>query len=175
MPPTLLLRTTYARGEEADGVFDAEQKAFLETGCALIVGTALPDGLPHAARGWGLSVLPSPGQVRLLLALGDSTTVERVAAGARIAVTATSVRTLRSLQLKGTARSVEPATTEDRARADRYCDDFFTDIAETDGVDRAITERIVPASYLACTIVVDQLFDQTPGPGAGARLHSAAS
>ena len=36
----------------------SEITAFLEGGCALIVATAGEDGLPHAARGWGLAVMP---------------------------------------------------------------------------------------------------------------------
>ena len=29
---------------------------------------------------------------------------------------------------------------------------------------------MTPVGYVACTVAVEQLFDQTPGPGAGARL-----
>jgi hypothetical protein len=154
-------------------VFDPEQTTFLESGCSLILGTVQPDGEPHAGRGWGLTVLSNPRHVRLLLDVEDSTTVERAAAGGAIAITAASVRTLRSLQLKGRVSSVEPASPEDVARAARYCEAFFTDIAETDGFGRTVTERIVPIGYTACTVVVDDLFDQTPGPGAGAQLSGS--
>ena len=68
-------------------MFDAEQTTFLESGCSLILGTVLPDGEPHAGRGWGLTVLPVAGQVRLLLDAEDSATVARAAAGGAIAIT----------------------------------------------------------------------------------------
>jgi hypothetical protein len=32
-------------------------------------------------------------------------------------------------------------------------------------------DRLVPVDLLACTVEVDELYDQTPGPGAGARLE----
>ena len=151
-------------------MFDAEQTAFLESGCSLILGTVLPDGEPHAGRGWGLTLLPASGQVRLLLDAEDSATVARAAAGGMIAITAANVPTLRSMQLKGRVLSVEPASPEDVARAIRYYDDFFTDIANSDGVGRELTERLVPVGYMASTVAVDHVFDQTPGPGAGAQL-----
>jgi hypothetical protein len=156
-------------------VFDPERATFLESGCSLILGTVLPDGEPHAGRGWGLTLLSPPGSVRLLLDVEDTVTIDRAAEGGAIAITAASVRTLRSLQLKGRVLAVEPGSAEDAARAGRYCDEFFTDIEETDGFDRAIMELLVPTGYTACTVTVDDLFDQTPGPGAGARLPGSAS
>ena len=98
-------------------MLEPETAAFLETGCALIVGTVATDGEPLAARGWGLTVLdPSRVTVRLLLDVADITTIEHLAAGGAVAVTSADVRTLRSVQMKGRARGVEIATGEDAAR-----------------------------------------------------------
>jgi hypothetical protein len=155
-------------------VFDEDRTTFLESGCALILGTVLPDGGPHAGRGWGLTVLDD-GQVRLLLDAEDVAMVDQAAAGGAIAITGASVRTLRSIQLKGSAVSVEAASVEDAARACRYCDAFFGDIVDTDGIDRALVERMMPLGYVACTVAIEHLFDQTPGPGAGARLPAPTS
>ena len=156
-------------------MFDDDRKTFLESGCSLILGTVLPDGEPHAGRGWGLTVLPDPARVRLLLDVEDTTTNDCAAGGGAVAITAASVRTLRSLQLKGRVLSVETASLDDAARAARYCEAFFSDIEETDGFGREITQRLVPIGYLACTVEVDDLFDQTPGPAAGARLTGSPS
>jgi hypothetical protein len=151
-------------------VFDEEQTVFLEGGCALILATVLADGEPHAGRGWGLTVLPEPGQVRLLLDAEDLAMVDQAAGRGAIAITGASVRTLQAVQLKGRAGAVEEASDDDIARAARYCDAFFGDIVDTDGIDRTVVERMTPIGFVACTVAVDQLFDQTPGPGAGARL-----
>jgi hypothetical protein len=148
---------------------DEPTRAFLEAGSALIIGTVDAGGQPHAGRGWGLDVVAGM-QMRLLLDASDAGTLAHAAAGGAIAVTAADVRTLRSVQLKGHAVGVEDATDEDRARSERYCEAFFTDILETDGTPRALTARMVPPDVVACTIEVDELYDQTPGPGAGAPL-----
>ena len=156
-------------------MFDPQTTAFLETGCALIVGTVSPSGEPHAGRAWGLTVVedgPTP-QVRLLLDAEDLVTIDHVADGGAIAVTAASVRTLSSIQLKGHARASEDATPADEARAARYIEAFFGDIMDTDGTSPSLLQRFVPTGYLACTVEVLERFDQTPGPGAGARVGGA--
>ncbi len=145
-----------------------ETVAFLESGCSLIVGSVSADGLPHASRGWGLDVLdPRRLQFRLLLDADDTVALANLAAGGALAVTGASVRTLYSMQLKGRAERITPATIKDVDRAARFIDEFFTDIQETDGDPRERLERIVPVGYVACTFAADEIYDQTPGPGAG--------
>jgi hypothetical protein len=166
-----MLRTRYSATQRAGVVFEPATTEFLESGCALIVGTVAADGEPHASRGWGLDVLgDDPPLVRLVLDAGDAVAVEHAAARGQIAVTAASVRTLRSTQLKGTSLGLEASTPELTERADRYIEQFFTDIGETDGTARDVLERLRPAGYVACTIQVEDRFDQTPGPGAGAPI-----
>jgi hypothetical protein len=157
-------------------VFDEETRAFLESGCALIVATVDDDGEPHAGRLWGLDVLADgPGTVvRVLLDVDDLTTIDHAAARARIAVTATSVRTFHSMQLKGVARHLEAATEADDLRAHRYMDAFFLDIQETDGTPAELLERFEPRGFVACEVEVHDCFDQTPGPAAGARIEQPA-
>ena len=146
-----------------------ETTAFLESGCALIVAVVDAGLRPRANRGWGLDVI-GDGVVRILLDADDETTLAYLAERDAIAITGTSVVTLQSVQLKGHALSVEPADDDDRARADRYRDAFFTDVVVTDGFDRAMLERLVPGDYVACTVAVDAAFDQTPGPQAGSAM-----
>ena len=43
-----------------------------------------------------------------------------------------------------------------------------------DGDAFAHMQRLVPTDYVACTIDIDELFDQTPGPAAGRRLEEHA-
>lgn len=148
-----------------------ETAAHLESGCSLIVGTVGPDGEPHATRSWGLRVLPDePSRVRVLLDASDAPILEDLARSGAIAVTGTDVPTLRSVQLKGHAISFEPATDADQDRALQFCDQLITAINATDGTPRHLIERLVPRRYIACVIAVDTLFDQTPGPRAGAPL-----
>lgn len=75
-----------------------------------------------------------------------------------------------SKQIKGAALGLEAATDDDRACAARFTETFIVAVMETDGAPRHLLERLVPADHVACTIAIDELFDQTPGPGAGAAL-----
>ena len=155
-------------------MFEPETREFLESGCALIVGTVGADGEPHASRGWGLDVVgDDPPTVRLLLDADDLVAVEHAAAGGRMAVTAACVRTLRSTQLKGTSLGVEAPASDDEARAQRYVDQFFADIRDTDGTPTELLQRFAPAGYVACTLEIAERFDQTPGPSAGAPIGGA--
>ena len=145
-------------------------QALLEGGCALIVGTVGPDGAPHASRGWAADVT-APDAVRVVLDGDDPILAAHLAGGARLAVTATDVPTLRSAQLKGRADEVAPVVDEvDLARIRRYCDAFARDILATDGTPTALVARLTPAHFVACRLAVEEVFDQTPGPAAGAPL-----
>jgi hypothetical protein len=154
---------------DSDG-FDAPTEAFLGTGCALIVGTVAADGAPHAGRAWGCEVVDHGPVIRLILDAGDTATVANLAQGGAVAVNATDVRTFRSIQLKGCADGVTAAADADHQRADRYCEDFFGDIHDTDGTDRSLVERMRPRDFVVAEITVGEAFDQTPGPNAGAPL-----
>lgn len=153
-------------------LFDTE-KDFVEGGCALIVGTVSRDGAPYASRGWGLQIQPGDRRpVRLLLNIDDPVThanLSRVGdGGGAIAITGADVPTLQSFQVKGRVTCVEPARESDLVHAERYINHFFHDIVITDGTPRALVERMRPAGFMAYTVEVDETFDQTPGPAAGA-------
>jgi len=88
-----------------------DARALLEGGTALIVGFTKPDGRPHATRAWGCDVDPSGGGAWVLLRtvdaaamdlhVGDEPTIP-------IAFTAADVRTLASVQVKGTLEQLAP-------------------------------------------------------------------
>jgi hypothetical protein len=155
-------------------VLDADLITFLESGCSTIVGLLTPSGEPFATRGWGTVVVdPERPTVRLLVGVAAVASVGRRAGDGSsfaIAVTGADVRTLRSVQLKGTAHSLEDVTDDDLACTARFCDAMFDAIADVDGIRRELMERLAPADLVACTVDVDEMYDQTPGPGAGAPL-----
>lgn len=151
-----------------NGVIDEALQAFLERGRAMIVGTAAADGTPHAQRAWGCSVV-GPTTVRILLDAADPVLRQHLADTGRIAVTSADVRTLRSVQLKGRILALhDEPDAEDLRRSDAQNGELFTDIEETDHYPRVLTERMVPPSYVAAEVEVEELYDQTPGPSAGA-------
>lgn len=160
------------RGEAGqEAVITGQAAALLHSKYALIVAIVGDEQVPYATRGWGLTVLSDQaGQVRLVLSADDRRLFSSAAGGRAIAITAADPRTLQAVQFKGRAGVVEPATGQDRAEVARYCDAFFEVVAEVDGTDRRLLERLVPEHFIACPVVIEELYDQTPGPGAGAAL-----
>ena len=95
-------------------MLDTDVVELLESGCSLIVGTVDEHARPEATRGWGLEVLAGGASLRVLVSSGSEVAVANLARGGRVAVTATAIATLRSIQVKGHAGAVEPATAADR-------------------------------------------------------------
>jgi hypothetical protein len=129
------------------------------------------DGEPYATRGWGIDVLsPDATSLRVLLYANDERALALLAPGRRIAITAGDVRTLASVQLKGVVERVEDGTSTHLERANRYCDDFFRDIEDIDGTRPELAERLRPNGVVPIVVRIDERYDQTPGPGAGAEM-----
>ena len=157
-------------------MFDEAMRAHLHSGCALLVGSVSPDGRPHASRGHGITVLDdAPPRVRLLLASNDLRSQENLRATGAIAITTADVSSLHSLQLKGRVDLVEPATPRDIAKAQQYMDDFVGDIMRNDGYARDDIEAWLPSAFVACEVMVREIFDQTPGPSAGGALRERSA
>lgn len=157
-------------------MLDAAMADFFGGGVSLIVATVAADGAPIATRGWGLTPL-SPRRARLLVAADDAMAFAPADAtqrdGVAVAITAADVRSYRAVQLKGRSVAVEPATDDDRATAAASLDRFAIAVAETDRTPRHLVDRLVPGAFVACTIEVETMYDQTPGPGAGAPVTVA--
>lgn len=154
-------------------------RELLEGGSALIIGLTRSDGAPYATRGWGLDVDESEAGARVLIRAVDLAPLGFQAGdapGVPIAVTAADVRTLSSVQVKGTLRELTPSLEADAERKDRYCDGFIEAIVDIDGIALEVAERWRPSDVLVrCWITFDELFTQTPGPSAGASVVRADS
>jgi hypothetical protein len=156
-------------------VLSPETTAFVEGGAALIVGTVSADGVPTATRGWGLTVLSAEtGACRLLLDSNAEHALANLAATRSIAVTCADVATFYSVQLKGEIVLLEPPTDADRERSNDYVDAFFGAVIRTDGRDLASLHQLRPNDIVASIVRFAEIFDQTPGPGAGAALGAGS-
>ena len=142
-------------------------------GSALIAGTVDDEGAPYVTRAWGAVVLDDGDALRIYVDADDTQLVPRAAASARIAVTGGDVRTLASAQVKGRVRSVDDLTALDIAMRERATEGFIRGVHETDHTPRDMLERMVPDRFVAVTLDVEELYDQTPGPKAGATLPAA--
>ena len=153
-----------------------EAVELLEGGSALVVGLVGPDGTPLATRAWGMRVHPGGGTARVLVTARDIASV-RVAErpGSDFTVTGACVATLRSVQVKGSIVAVTPTGEADSECMDDYCSRLVNDVSTVDGIPRYLVERLLPDEVVACEIELREVYDQTPGPGAGAQLTGGAA
>jgi hypothetical protein len=151
--------------------------ATLASGSSHLAAVTAADGTPFAMRGWGATVNAGERCLRVLL---DAADVERlvddgaVLVGSWIAYTAASVRTLTSFQLKGRVSTSEAVSDADRGVYERYCEEYYAAVLDVDFIRRELMERMEPEALVAVEFEVEELFDQSPGPGAG-RAYGAAS
>lgn len=155
-----------------DGRFFPALAGLMDEGAGLLIGTSDPDGTPRATRGWGAR-LGADGRLRVTLSADDPVIVANLA-GRTVAVTTASVRTLRSVQLKGAVVAVNDPDEADLAAIETQTEAFFRGIVETDGHAEHIVRRMLPDRFLAVVVDIGAGFDQTPGPTAGAALGAPA-
>jgi len=154
-------------------VIEPDVAALLESGCATFVGTVDGDGNPAASHSIGVRVLDGGTRLRVMLNAEETQILENLRTTGVVALGATDVPTLRSVQVKGRAVLVEPVTVDDRIRTDAYIAEYFEAIHNTDGTRVELLHRLVPRDFVALVMTVEDLYDQTPGPQAGARLSRA--
>jgi hypothetical protein len=75
-----------------------------------------------------------------------------------------------STQLKGVSLDARLAR-DDEATFVRARRDALADSLDAIGIPRRVTQNITCWPAFAVTLRVDEIFDQTPGPNAGARLR----
>lgn len=151
-------------------MFSPDVMSVLEAGTSLIIGTVGEDGEPRATRAFALTVVDDAPTVRVLISADDPVAVEQLRTG-RVAITSADVRTLRSVQLKGRVVRVEASTDADIELMQEHSEAFFRAIHETDGHDIALVRSLLPITTITIEAVVEELYDQTPGPGAGVPLE----
>ena len=142
----------------------------LESGTSAIVGTVADDGQPDAVRAWGAWTLDGGTRVRFLVPASEARSIANLRANGRVALTATVVDTLESVQVKGRATAVGPATADDLALHERFREEFFRNVHETDGTPIDLLRNMTPGDLVAVDAEVDDVFDQKPGPTAGRKL-----
>ena len=140
---------------------------FLESGLAITVATRDGDLQPDGAWAWAARV--HKDRIRVTLYFFEKAAVDVVRnleSHPAIAAVLDQPTSHRACQLKGTFLASRPAQDSDRALVERQLEGLRTELAAI-GIPRAMT---VGWEYWPCVAVsmrVEQLFEQTPGPGAG--------
>jgi hypothetical protein len=147
-----------------------------DTGVVVIVGTRDKDRVPEVSRAWGVRVLPECDALEVCVSSHVcGRTLDNLADNQQIAVTITSPLNYRSFQVKGRAietGSIAPSDLERIMRHQRA----FTDEVVSVGLPEPAAVRLFSIEMedapeiTKIRVLVETVFNQTPGPGAGSRL-----
>jgi hypothetical protein len=149
---------------------DAEIAAFVHGGVAIVAATRDDDLRPEITRGWGPALSPDGRELRICLsAAPGSRTIANLERNGAFAANFTLPTTYRSIQIKGDVRELGDPTDADLLRAGEHLAAFVGEAAQV-GVPRAIGSRFAERPFIAVTVVIRELYDQTPGAGAGSAL-----
>jgi hypothetical protein len=145
----------------------------VQSGVSVLAGTCSADLVPESVRGVGLRVWPGACRVTVFMPKATAEiALANLRENNRLAVTISEIATHRSLQLKGTTFGIREADEADRELVMRYSEALrasFAWIGIPEGVTRCLT--VWPA--WAVDLEIAQVFSQTPGPVAGAKMPLA--
>lgn len=150
----------------------AELVEFVESGASVLVGTRDAQLRPECMRAAGCIVSKDRKALALLLPeITGRRTIANLEAGSPVATTFSRIVDHRTMQVKGMCVRVRPAGAAELEVARRYLA-AFTESLYFVGLSRAIVRRFRVEPCVVAEIDVRELFEQTPGPGAGARLEA---
>jgi hypothetical protein len=165
--------------EAGRDVLEPDVVDLIESGCGMLAAFVTASGQPFATRGWGLTVVDDGEKARLLVGAVEMQHLGYPPGGeisTTVAVTGANILTLRSVQLKGPITAVERMNNvDDPRRLASYCNGYFNDVMVVDSIPRYLMERMVPTEFVACEFEIVEVYDQTPGPNAGAAVAARPS
>jgi hypothetical protein len=143
---------------------------FAGGGVAVIVGTVDADGVPTCCRGVAVAMRDDFETITVYVPVVTAQeTVANVATTRRLAVSCAHPLTHESVQIKGVTRGVRLAPPSDEAFVRQRMEQFGA-VLEAIGLSRHVFAGIACWPAFAIEVSVEQVFDQTPGPKAGAAI-----
>jgi hypothetical protein len=145
-------------------------RRFSGGGVSVIVGTVDADGIPTCCRGIALAMRDDFELITVYIpsATGQET-VANLATTRRVAVSCTHPLSHDSIQIKGLTRGVRLAPAADESFVRQRLEQFG-DVLEEIGLPRHVSRSMAHWPAFAIDVSVEQVFDQTPGPKAGAAI-----
>jgi hypothetical protein len=145
---------------------------FLEGGVSITVGSRDAASRPECARGLGVTVGADRQTLTVFL---NEALAGRMRAdfedNRQIAVGFSRIVDHRGVQLKGKVRNMRPATQAESAVQERYLA-AFAEALSLAGLPRAVVRGLRLQPALAVELEVEDIFNQTPGAGAGRRMEA---
>jgi hypothetical protein len=150
-------------------LIDDDLTQFFQGPVSAILGSVDPMNVPDATRVVGLAAL-NPRRLRVLVSSEARAAHANAQPGSRVAVLVTDITDYRSIQLKGTVvTGPHERTAGDMALVHHHID-TFCEASPKVGLTPATAVRFFTVDVVAIVLDVDDLYDQTPGPGAGRRI-----
>jgi hypothetical protein len=153
-----------------------ELRVFLEGPVSVLVGTRDSRLIPEITRAWGPRVSQDRHRVSLCVPLATSRkTLDNIESNGTVAIAFSLPTNYRTFQLKGRCAMAADPEVADLAAVDRHREAFAV-VNDQMGLPRHVVEAFWRAeletspALVKISFVPDQIFDQTPGPGAGKRL-----
>jgi hypothetical protein len=139
-------------------------------GVATIVASRDERLRPSIARGWAVTVSASRTEVTLCVeAPAGSRMRDNLQSNGAIAVTCSRPTTYRTVQLKGLVTMIADPSAKQLTAVDRHAQAFSSE-AEQVGLGPGSGFRLLDRELVSVSFKVAEVYDQTPGPSAGARM-----
>jgi hypothetical protein len=149
---------------------DGIRAHIVENTGTILVGTRDASLAPEITRGWGPSILPDRHTMDLCISLSaGAKTLDNLRDQEELAVTFHQTVTYKTVQLKGRFLESGELTPQDWESVERQ-KTILTEQAKVHGIPLSIGSRIFIPDLVRIRFVVQQAFEQTPGPGAGSTL-----
>ena len=149
---------------------DVIRTHILESVGTILVGTRDTSLNPEITRGWGPTILPDGHTIDVCVSLSaGAKTLENLRYSDEIAVTFSHTATYKTVQLKGQFLESGELTPRDLEAFERQ-KNIFLEQTKVHGIPPNIVSRLFTTDLVRIRFVVCEAFEQTPGPGAGAKL-----
>lgn len=152
-------------------MIDDAVRAHLGGGVSVIAGSVSRHGVPFATRAYGVRVI-GDDLIEVFLPADEPTLLDNVRATGRVSTTTGDVYTHQSVQFKGRVESLTECTEDEDATARALYDEFVVKVAPLQNIPPQAFREQLPKAFMTCTVRVERLFDQTPGPKAGLAFQS---
>jgi hypothetical protein len=151
-------------------ISDGIRAHIVESVGTILVGTRDAALTPEITRGWGPTILPDGHTIDVCVSVSaGAKTLANLCDSDEIAVTFSHTATYKTVQLKGRFLESGELTSRDWEAFERQ-KNIFLEQTKVHGIPPSIVSRLFTPDLIRIRFAVYEAFEQTPGPGAGARL-----
>jgi hypothetical protein len=152
-------------------MLDERLRRCLARGTSILVATVDGKGTPSCCRASAITTQDDLQTVAVYLPIATSQQILKdIATTHRMAIASSHVVEHFTVQLKGTANTARLARDEEAVLVNESLE-AFADVLFSIGIPRRLTRSVAHWPSFVVDMRVDEIFDQTPGPNAGARLR----